>query len=1046
MLTKITHGLHKQTIGENQSLRDTQLVLETSTEKIFHCLLQTILEGPVNVVDLRSEDLSPMSDEKAVACLIRNLRCWRVRKQQKQIKELMDKNRARIQFSTFLKKQKTESIEQNNRSKEENRVGRTERLRNKFQSRVIKYIQFGCSAAGTDLKDKAARCLHHFLFNCEDESLLDKFLNTIGQQLFQEMWKPERNMSVQHDGLCLFEALCHSRQGIQKLDSIGSMNVLLEVMIKYVALVKTESEAMKNGTGETEDVLEISLSSRASVCLWGICKAVCTTNKPQFGFTFSTELCSTSLQETADFAGNSKLKEHVLKSVLDILKQVIDTEGNKLSSFVIQTLISAICLLLRDESCSFSALNPVHLPNQTSANSSHVDDLLNGSNSRKLCKIKEQNGLLLSIVDSLLDSSDMRLVQGAIGIIGRISEIFTAVTDRIPDHRTRPLPLPLIYDNYREQKNRGLLNKDFLDRLFSVEASLPVLDHLLRASDQESRIYLATTIWSLARCPQFQQPLGKTGIVCTLVNSLRQWFDLGQLYRIDHRKLAEWSLAALCTLCLLESNQRQFLESWKEESVTSQAITSIKTFGYRNPDLCVKTASSERLDFTYSQKNSTLDCKVGHDKVQYYYYETEAYKRGQDCEIFSQEVDEKLLSKEGRFENNIRELVEFHRSRESASDPLELLVQMTQIKSRKQSSLSSVRLLSLRILQQIASSSDGQKRILKSSAVIQLVQIALDSSLDAESRAAAGALWFQVSDLLPEEAEEGTWTQNFVSLLKIPSQEPSTLSNLVITQIHLAVDMMKSGFSDMEVVGAKAAADVLVQSPWNQDYFIQRGYLQAVLVCGVDLLEKDDLEVLASCCVILLSLCSLPVHQHKVCKRALQPLLDINHRFSAQLDTPDVTGEGQELIARIVLASSVALDSLLQNPMNRDLFFRAELQRKAHSNVDLSTSQEVMEEFQNEGLNSHYQHCIQEQDTTFGFCIDSTCSEDASKLQHTLSFVTSDASNTEEENLRNTSGLHEASARMAKGSSAATISSNFLKIMKAPVRRLWYAAFILSTD
>lgn len=77
---------------------------------------------------------------------------------------------------------------------------------------------------------------------------------------------------AQYNGLCLFEALCHSRKGVQKMSSIGSLTSLLSIMIKYTALGNTESEVMKNGAGATSSFLEISLSARASVGVWGICQ------------------------------------------------------------------------------------------------------------------------------------------------------------------------------------------------------------------------------------------------------------------------------------------------------------------------------------------------------------------------------------------------------------------------------------------------------------------------------------------------------------------------------------------------------------------------------------------------------------------------------------------------------------------------------------------------------------------------------------------------------------------------------------------------------
>jgi len=123
-----------------------------------------------------------------------------------------------------------------------------------------------------------------------------------------------------------------------------------------------------------------------------------------------------------------------------------------------------------------------------------------------------------------------------------------------------------------------------------------------------------------------------------------------------------------------------------------------------------------------------------------------------------------------------------------------------------------------------------------------LVKLSLDSSFDAESRATAASLWLQISNSLSEKEE--ILSESIITLFKDPSQNTSTLSDLVTCQIHLEVAsihvllfrrlmcqvvLMKSGYLVMEVVGARAAANTLAESPCNQDYFINKGHLQVVL-------------------------------------------------------------------------------------------------------------------------------------------------------------------------------------------------------------------------
>lgn len=66
-----------------------------------------------------------------------------------------------------------------------------------------------------------------------------------------------------------------------------------------------------------------------------------------------------------------------------------------------------------------------------------------------------------------------------------------------------------MYEDYLRLKNSGIQEIDSLDELSTIGASFSVLDQLLRTSKEESKVYLATTIWSLARCPYFLEKLGE---------------------------------------------------------------------------------------------------------------------------------------------------------------------------------------------------------------------------------------------------------------------------------------------------------------------------------------------------------------------------------------------------------------------------------------------------------------------------------------------------------------------------------------------------------
>lgn len=195
---------------------------------------------------------------------------------------------------------------------------------------------------------------------------------------------------------------------------------------------------------------------------------------------------------------------------------------------------------------------------------------------------------------------------------------------------------------------------------------------------------------------------------------IRQWFDLEQFARIEDRKTAEWALAAICILCSSETNHRFFLESWKEESSLNHAMTSIKTFGYGSSCTKKSTTPAQQDCFNWHLRTE-LDYRVSHDELKCYSYETEDSKRRQELGIVKQQGEGRANSRGEHFESTIRKLVESRKTQESASDPLELLIQITQIRSRKESKLLSTKLLSIRILQLLANVRQSPKSASKNS-------------------------------------------------------------------------------------------------------------------------------------------------------------------------------------------------------------------------------------------------------------------------------------------------------------------------------------------
>jgi len=157
---------------------------------------------------------------------------------------------------------------------------------------------------------------------------------------------------------------------------------------------------------------------------------------------------------------SAKMRESMLNSVLELLKQgivhsskwfvvllllVMESESNELSVLIIKNLTSAICTLLRDRDCILAVSCPSKYPTKLTSISPRPPESLEETNVKEMPESIKQNGLLLSVVDTLLDYSDTGVVQGAIGIVGTIAEMFSPIKDADQDSTLRVPPLPIVY-------------------------------------------------------------------------------------------------------------------------------------------------------------------------------------------------------------------------------------------------------------------------------------------------------------------------------------------------------------------------------------------------------------------------------------------------------------------------------------------------------------------------------------------------------------------------------------------------------------------------
>lgn len=122
----------------------------------------------------------------------------------------------------------------------------------------------------------------------------------------------------------------------------------------------------------------------------------------------------------------------------------MNSESSELSVFIIESLNSAICILLRDRDCVLSVLGPAKSFTKALGSSPCLGDSLEEATSKEMTEPNKQNGLLLDVVDTLLESPDVGVVQGAVGILGTIAEILSPMTEDTPGNTSRVPPFPIV--------------------------------------------------------------------------------------------------------------------------------------------------------------------------------------------------------------------------------------------------------------------------------------------------------------------------------------------------------------------------------------------------------------------------------------------------------------------------------------------------------------------------------------------------------------------------------------------------------------------------
>ncbi|GFH06878.1 uncharacterized protein HaLaN_01593, partial [Haematococcus lacustris] len=239
-------------------------------------------------------------------------------------------------------------------------------------------------------------------------------------------------------------------------------------------------------------------------------------------------------------------------------------------------------------------------------------------------------------------------------------------------------------------------------------------------------------------------------------------------------------------------------------------------------------------------------------------------------------------------------------------------------------------------------------RLVRSGAGAQLAAVSRDPSYDTRTQAAAAALWLYVIEtqegldpcwwgcLLPEEAgEQGP----------APGSQPLVQLHLR-AQARMQVQLLKSGNSDQQFVGARHAAALLCRGDLAKQMLVEEAGLPALLLVAGNALTQ--LRVLAAVCNALLNLSSYIPVMVAMASSSLHLLLHTQSRHSGLLGyattaynagktateaqgLPLVEGEGSTSSQcwwwrQVVYCCGGALWNLSRHPDNRMAMQQLELQ------------------------------------------------------------------------------------------------------------------------
>lgn len=159
--------------------------------------------APLKYIPTQGE-LSLMTEQDAVATLVKCFHQWKVQQQQRQIQEIMKKNKGRLDLAAYLKNPNPPQPQKATPQKEDDTGSREI-----FVQRLERYFaRGGFDRASFNLSDKAALCLYSVITSASDGSILDKLVDSQGFGLFQKLWEFQKPIKCGYNGSTVAHPTC----------------------------------------------------------------------------------------------------------------------------------------------------------------------------------------------------------------------------------------------------------------------------------------------------------------------------------------------------------------------------------------------------------------------------------------------------------------------------------------------------------------------------------------------------------------------------------------------------------------------------------------------------------------------------------------------------------------------------------------------------------------------------------------------------------------------------------------------------------------------